>query len=113
MYNYSIKTTYLNIDDNLQDTQYRKEYLSAFNLEEYNEKIIFETIDLLYNKFKNNKQIIELLKMNENNIFGLSQQDTFLLFFSFEKFYYFHKALQILDKNEVINKKLIKNLQKK
>ena len=91
MYNYSIKTTYLNVDDNLKDTQYRKEYLSAFNLEEYNEKIIFETIDLLYNKFKNNKQIIELLKMNENNIFGLSQQDTFYYFFHLRNFITFIK----------------------
>ena len=51
--------------------------------------------------------------LDENNIYGLNQQDSFLLFFSFDKFYYFHKALQILNKNESINEKLIKNIQKK
>ena len=35
MYNYSIQTTYLDIDDKKQDTQYRKEYLQAFNLEQF------------------------------------------------------------------------------
>ena len=38
MYNYSIKTTYLDIEDDIQDTQYRKEYLSAFDLENYEEE---------------------------------------------------------------------------
>ena len=31
MYNYSIKTTYLDIEDAKQDTQYRKEFLEVFN----------------------------------------------------------------------------------
>ena len=114
MYNYSIKTTYLDIEDNLQDTQYRKEYLTAFNLENYDEKKIMDIINELYNKYKDNNQIKDLLKFGkQNNIYGFDDEMTFILFFSFENFFYFHKALSQLNNNENIDSEIIKNLQKK
>ena len=114
MYNYSIKTTYMDIEDDKQDTQYRKEYLSAFNIEQYEEKIIMEIISNLYEKYKNNEQIINLLNDEKNNnIYGFNEELSFILFFSFEKFYYFHKALRQLNSNKNIDTEIIKNLQKK
>ena len=35
MYNYSINLTYLDIDDDKQDTQYRKELLDVFDIKQY------------------------------------------------------------------------------
>ena len=103
MYNYSIKITYLDIENEIQDTQYRKEYLSAFNLENYEEETIMDTINDLYHKYKDNKQINGLLQFGkQNNIYSFNDEMTFILFFSFEKFYYFHKALCQLNNNENI-----------
>ena len=114
MYNYSIPTTYLDIDDIKQDTQYRKEYLQIFNLEQFDNKSITITTDHLFNKYKNNKKISSLIQFNRNNnIYAFSDNIAFMLFFSFEHFYYFHKALQLLNQNKIIDDKLIQILQKK
>tara|TARA_X000000368_G_scaffold380567_1_gene336448 strand:- start:406 stop:750 length:345 start_codon:yes stop_codon:yes gene_type:complete len=114
MYNYSIKTTYLDIQDDIQDTQYRKEYLSVFNLEKYDENKIMDTINNLYQKYKDNKQLNDLLQFGkQNNIYSFNDEMTFILFFAFEKFYYFHKALCQLNNNENIDSEIIENLQKK
>ena len=114
MYNYSIKTTYLDIEDDIQDTQYRKEYLSAFDLENYEEEKIMKIINELYQKYKDNKQINQLLEFGkQNSIYSFNDETTFILFFAFEKFYYFHKALCQLNNNEIIDSEIIKNLQKK
>ena len=51
MYNYSIKTTYLDLDDEKQDTQFRKELLDVFGVKEYCHKTFMETIDTIYNKY--------------------------------------------------------------
>ncbi len=61
MYNYSINTTYLTLDEDKQDTQYRKEYLSVFNLENYDEDVIMNTVDTLYKTYKDNDQIKKML----------------------------------------------------
>ena len=55
MYNYSIKTTYLDLDDEKQDTQFRKELLLVFGVPEYQHKTFMTTIDSLYNKYKNKR----------------------------------------------------------
>lgn len=114
MYNYSIQTTYLDIDDKKQDTQYRKEYLQIFDLEQFNNDSVTITTNYLFNKYKNNKQISSLIQFyRNNNMYAFSDNMAFILFFSFEKFYYFHKALQLLNENKIIDDKLIQNLQKK
>ena len=69
-------------------------------------------INELYQKYKDNKQIINLLNNENNNIYGFDEELTFILFFAFEKFYYFHKALCQLNNNKIIDSKIIKNLQK-
>ena len=118
MYNYSINTTYLTLDDDKQDTQYRKEYLSVFNLEKYDEDVIMNTVDTLYKTYKDNEQIKKLFSIGkENCIYSLNDEMTFILMFSFESFHYFHKCLKELERNNVISgetfDEIIKNLQKK
>ena len=51
MYNYSINTTYLDLDDEKQDTQFRKELLDVFGVSEYCHKTFMTTIDTIYNKY--------------------------------------------------------------
>lgn len=120
MYNYSIKTTYLDLDDEKQDTQFRKELLDVFGVKEYCHKTFMETIDTIYNKYKNNKQVENILKEVKNNChfpFELDQATAFTTLFSFQNFYLFHNALGELERNSKINDelydKIIQNLQKK
>ena len=121
MYNYSINTTYLDIEDENQDTQYRKELLDAFNIPEYRHDTIMKAMKNLFNKYKNNKQVIEILialTTNETTFpIELTQETAFMMLFSFQNFYFFHKALCNLERNSSINielyDKIIKLLQKK
>ena len=118
MYNYSINTTYLTLDEDKQDTQYRKEYLSVFNLENYDEDVIMNTVDTLYKTYKDNDQIKKMLSTGRGNcVYSLNDEMTFILMFSFELFHYFHKCLKDLERNSLISdetfNEIIKNLQKK
>ena len=120
MYNYSIKLIYLKLDDKKQDTQFRKELLDVFGVPEYRHKTFMATIDTIYNKYKNNKQLEEILNEVKNNCrfpFELDQATAFTMMFSFENFYLFHSALGELERNSKINDelydKIIQNLQKK
>ena len=104
MYNYSINITYLTLPDSEQDTAYRKELLSVFNLKQYNDTIISNTIKNLYDKYKNISQLKELLKLDINTIpIELNEQTKFTFLFSFETFFYTHKCLQNLNKYNKIN----------
>ena len=46
MYNYSINLTYLDIEDDKQDTQYRKELLDVFDIKQYEHETIMTSIDI-------------------------------------------------------------------
>ena len=110
MYNYSFYCTYLDVSQNehKQDTVYRQEILKAFNLMIYDHEKMMNTINQLYNKHKENKQVIEILKiLKENNKYSFlfnSLSDLFTLLFSFEYFYYFHSCLAELEQSNCISK---------
>ena len=121
MYNYSIKTTYLDLDEQFeQDTQYRKELLDVFGVTEYSHETFMNSIDSMFQKMEDNKQLATILDEVIKNCcfpFKLDQTAAFTMMFSFENFYFFHKALCDLERNSTINDelydKIIKNLQKK
>jgi hypothetical protein len=121
MYNYSIITTYLDIRDEKQDTQYRKELLDVFNIEQYDHQTIMQCMKIIFEKYKLHNQVINILQTlieNETKFpIELDQETAFMMMFSFENFYFFHKALVELERDENINNqlynKIIKNLQKK
>ena len=119
MYNYSINTTYLDVEDEKQDTQYRKELLDIFGVKQYQHKTIMNAIDLVYDKFGEHKQIKTILKELINNStfpFELDNKTAFTMLFSFENFHLLHNAFQQLERISNINSnlydKIIKNLQK-
>ena len=106
MYNYSIKTTYLDLDDDKQDTQYRKELLQVFELAEYTNKIN-EHIDALYEKVKSQYQdVIQCVKNNDPMVMfrTLDENGCFMILFSWDFFYEHHQLLSaILSKQENIS----------
>ena len=69
MYNYSFYFLYLDVSSNehQQDTFYEQEILKAFNLMVYDHEKMMTTITDLYNKYKENEQIIEILKILKRN----------------------------------------------
>lgn len=121
MYNYSFYCTYLDVSSNQhkQDTIYRQEILKAFQLMTYEHEKMMATIDNLYEKFKDNKQIIEILNiLKETNKYSFlfnNLKDLFTLLFSFEYFYYFHSCLAELQQSscisDIIYEKFIKVLK--
>ena len=120
MYNYSINLTYLDIDDDKQDTQYRKELLDVFEIKEYKHEIIMTSIDTIYDKFKQHKQVNNILQeliKNNSFPFEIDKKTAFTMLFSFENFYFSHNAFQHLERISNIEKnlydKIIQNLQKK
>ena len=121
MYNYSFYCTYLDISSNehKQDSIYRQEILKAFNLMIYDHEKMMDTITELYNKYKENKQIVEILNiLKEHNKYSFlfsNLSDLFTLLFSFEYFYYFHSCIAELEQSNTISKiiyeKIIKVLK--
>ena len=121
MYNYSINTTYLDIEEIDQDTQYRKELLNAFMISEYKHEIIMDSIDISFKKYGEHPQVklilSEVIKHSKLPFGWLDSPVAFTMLFSFDNFYYFHNALCELERNTNITTelfdKIIKNLQKK
>ena len=121
MYNYSFYCTYLDVSSNehKQDTVYRQEILRAFNLMIYDHEKMMSTITELYNKYKDDKQVIEILKiLKKNNKYSFlfnNLSDLFTLLFSFEYFYYFHTCIAELEQSksisDIIYEKFIKVLK--
>ena len=121
MYNYSFYCSYLDASANehKQDTIYRQEILKAFNLMVYDHEKMMLTITDLYNKYKENEQIIEILKiLKETNKYSFlfnNVADLFTLLFSFEYFYYFHSCIAELEQSpsisDIIYEKFIKVLK--
>ena len=97
MYNYSFETTYQDIKGDIGDTKYREELLKALQLEKYDDRKIKDKLDKLYEIIKKELLKHDLIKKMQDNSpfpFSLDERNTFILFFSFGFFNYFHKCLQ-------------------
>ena len=102
------------------DTKYREEFLSAFKLKKWEGDKIEKAFDYIYPIVESELRkhgLIEYVKNNSPFPFGLNDQTTLVLFFSFENFYLFHKCLQDFSKNksfdtenvELLKKSILKN----
>ena len=86
----------------------------------YDHEKMMSTITSLYNKYKEDKQIIEILNIlkdtNKYSFLFNNQGDLFTLLFSFEYFYYFHTCIAELEQSslisEIIYEKFIKVFKK-
>jgi len=97
------------------DTQYREDIIHFFNLKDmFNEKIddriffkiLSDNAYQIYLKYKNNSQILILLKNIKENLkmpFELTDDALFMYLFRFDLFHIFHKCLIDLNKNNNIS----------
>ena len=114
MYNYSYTLTYR---DYSEDTQYRKEFLCVFELDNYG-PILTEKIEQLYLSASSYfEEIINYLQKNSFlSSLLTSKGSCFMLLFSWEHFYETHRYLgEILSKGEIDLEKqqLLDHLKKK
>jgi len=95
MYNYSLQLTYKHLDDELSNTQYRKELLDVFSLNEYNEEMIKKQ-DILFNQLKNEYSEISNCIINNDRlalIRNINENDAFMILFSWDYFYDNHNLI--------------------
>jgi len=116
MYNYNYNVSYKNIEGDASETKYRKEFLTVYFLEEYDD-IVLDKQDIILNKFKNNKKFIEILDYAITNgkiygeqaiarkgrLFEYNHSNILSCLFSYEYFETFHLCLQDLFKTNNIS----------
>ena len=110
MYVSDFVCTYMFIKDLDESTFcYRLQLLEAFNCNEFNDKIINKTTKYLYEKYKDNKYLsniiqYQLTKFSINDDEKLSNELLiFRTLFSYDTFYLFHSILCSLINNTDIN----------
>ena len=107
MYNYSFRISYFDLPEEEQDEQYRKDFLKAFNLENYESDKILKTIDNIYEKVKDEPQIKSILENYKKNLYrfpiDVDYNGLFTFLFSFECFQYLHECLGYLLENKKIH----------
>lgn len=119
MYNSNILCTYDKIDYNYQEDLYRVQLLQILNCETFDEDVVNNKLDILYNSLKNElfiKQILEKIKNSKDlelfiHLLGLNTDDVLFRFlFKFEYFIYFHRCLSEYYNNNNVSKKTLDNL---
>jgi len=89
----------------LTENTYRQELLAYFQLDEFNEKLINESVIVLYEKLKDNKdmqKILESLKIK------FDEDIVFHMLFSYDYFYLFLPIIDKLLNNVEIEEEVVK-----
>ena len=101
-YNYLHTVTYtdskfLRDKQDKQDIQYKKDFLSVFYLDKYDEKKIEKVRSEVFIRYKDNNQLKDIFsnfkKYQKSFPFDLSNETIFCFLFSFDYFCYFHRCL--------------------
>ena len=93
MYNINFKTTYQTLDGDISETQYRKELLQAFNLNEFNLEIINTKIEHIYSTICKNEKMKRIMIKNAQDLFSEDEILGFMLCFSYHSFHLVHDFL--------------------
>tara|TARA_X000000950_G_C13921406_1_gene663650 strand:+ start:20109 stop:20492 length:384 start_codon:yes stop_codon:yes gene_type:complete len=111
--------TSLNIDykhekyKNENNSEYQKQFLKAFHIEKYDEKIVIEKMDQIYDDICNDNNMKKLFNevKNRNKIFPfeLKDKDLFSLLFSYDTFDLVHLFIKDYYENDYVNDKTYEN----
>lgn len=108
MYNTHFVCTYKmhdSSDEEIQDMIYKYDYLSAFNLKEYDSEIIMNTLENIYETLKYNKDFKEILEAHPRFVKEKNNYEFVMQFmFSFDTFDLFHNCLIYLLYNTRLKK---------
>ena len=104
MYNFDMLCTYKLMDnDEDRKLMYQLQLLQLFNLEKFDEALLSEHINKLYDTFKENKNIIDLIEKNPYKNRLMNNILVFQTFFSYDTLDIFHKCLQDLRNNNTVS----------
>lgn len=94
-----------NLIDNLSESNalYQIQILQAFNLNNFDDKIINKTTEQLYEKYKNNTYIEQIIASTNKGIID-DNLTLFLMCFGYKTFYLFHSILCSIINESEINK---------
>ena len=103
MYNFNMICTYKLMDsEEDKKVMYQIQLLQLFNLEKFDVDILTDNVNKLYETFKVNKNIIELIESYPLKNQIIEPSLVFQTFFSFDTLDIFHKCLQdIKNKNSI------------
>lgn len=108
MYDISVNVAYKSIDDeNESDTEFRKCFLNVFGLKEFEDDVIVESLDEVYDKlskFENIKPIFSELQKQLSKrmpLFNAEDKDLMLFLFSYDTLEDAHKLMQNLHSNDM------------
>lgn len=90
------KTTYQTCEDELTShLTYQLEFLRTFEIESYDEQTINAELDLLYDKIKDNSQIMAILseEKKKNHLINMADAQSLFLLFSWESL---HRVADLL-----------------
>jgi hypothetical protein len=106
MYNININVSYDNVDlsstsiqeGTTSDNLYRNQFLSVFNLTEFDDDLVVDKMDQLYESICNFSQFKEIFNILKTKIskrlpIDLSNRDLIVFLFSYDIFDTFHKTL--------------------
>ena len=106
MYDISVNVAYKEINnEDESDEQFRKCFLDVFGLKEFDDGVVVESLDGVYDdliKFENIKPIFSELKDQLSKrmpLFKAEDKDLMLFLFSYDTFEDAHKLMQNLHKN--------------
>tara|TARA_Y100001970_G_C14206541_1_gene844362 strand:- start:1561 stop:1944 length:384 start_codon:yes stop_codon:yes gene_type:complete len=106
MYDISVNVSYKEKDnEDESDEQFRKCFLDVFGLKEFDDGVVVESLDSVYDdliKFENIKQIFTELKEQLSKrmpMFEAEDKDLMMFLFSYDTFEDAHKLMQNLHKN--------------
>jgi hypothetical protein len=106
MYDISVNVAYKDIEDEDEsDEQFRKCFLDVFGLKEFDDGVVVESLDSVYDdliKFENIKPVFSELQENLSKrmpLFNAEDKDLMLFLFSYDTFQDAHKLMQNLHKN--------------
>ena len=108
MYDISVNVAYKSIEDeNESDTEFRKCFLDVFGLKEFDDGVVVESLDKVYDdliKFENIKPIFSELQKQLSKrmpLFKAEDKDLMLFLFSYDTFEDAHKLMQNLHSNDM------------
>jgi hypothetical protein len=109
MYNFNIKINYKNEEDDKKNIEYQNQLLSAFNVNNQNISKINEIQCKLYEIYKENECLRDILIYFKNNQkiipLELSLKTCFVFLFSYDFFEQFHLCLQDINSKCIVSEK--------
>lgn len=104
MYNYNMILNYKTFEN---DDQYQIQFCKLFNIQEYDDTIIMNSIDELFDKYKSNIYFKKLIQMAKQLFNTEDDNFAFVYLFSWDYLYDLHNCLNELNNNSTINDELL------